>query len=169
MTREDIARIIKESRIAAGLTQNQVAQALGRPQATIAGWEVGRSQPDANTLFDLFRVLGRSVDDAFGFTKQPFEVTGSEREHIQKYRALDAYGRDTVSAVLECELKRCEAERRMLEPARELRPLERADGEELSIEEEEALYRRHCGFVGKTTSSASSSTDGTEYQNTKPA
>ena len=110
MTREDIARIIKESRLSAGLTQLQVAQSLGRPQQTIASWESGKSQPDANTLFELFRVLGRSVDDAFGFTKQSFEINRLEREHIEKYRTLDTYGKDTVSAVLECEHRRCTAE-----------------------------------------------------------
>lgn len=68
-TKEEIGRVIKESRIAAGLTQKQVADALNRPQNTISAWEVGRAQPDANTLFLLFQVLGRSVDEAFGFTE----------------------------------------------------------------------------------------------------
>ena len=66
MTKEEIGSIIKESRTAAGLTQLQVGDALKRPQTTIAAWEAGRSQPDANTLFDLFRVLGRSVENNTG-------------------------------------------------------------------------------------------------------
>ena len=107
MTKEDISKIIKESRTMAGLTQTQVAEKLGRPQATIAGWEVGRSRPDANTLFELFRVLGRSLDEAFGFTVESFNVTARERAHIEKYRALDIYGQDTVSAVLAAEHRRC--------------------------------------------------------------
>lgn len=107
MTREDIARIIKESRMAAGLTQSQVAEALGRPQNTISAWEMGRAQPDANTLFELFRVLGRSVDEAFGFPARSFAVTAREREHIEALRVLDTYGQDMVSAVLERERKRC--------------------------------------------------------------
>lgn len=107
MTKQEIARIIKESRIAAGLTQMQVAEALERPQATIAGWEVGRSQPDANTLFELFVLFGRSVDEAFGFTKEPFAVTSIEREQIEKYRALDDYGKDAVSGLLDAEYRRC--------------------------------------------------------------
>lgn len=107
MTKEDISRIIKESRAMAGLTQTQVAEKLGRPQATIAGWEVGRSQPDANTLFELFRVLGRSVDEAFGFTVESFNVTAHERTHIEKYRTLDSYGKGTVDTLLEFEYKRC--------------------------------------------------------------
>lgn len=107
MTKEDISRIIKESRTMAGLTQTQVAEKLGRPQATIAGWEVGRSQPDANTLFELFRVLGRSVDEAFGFSVESFNVTARERTHIEKYRFLAIGIQGAVSSVLESEYKRC--------------------------------------------------------------
>lgn len=69
-TKEEVGRVIKESRIAAGLTQKQVADALNRPQNTISAWEVGRAQPDANTLFMLFQVLGRSVDEAFSFSPE---------------------------------------------------------------------------------------------------
>lgn len=107
MTREEIGKIIKESRISAGLTQFQVAEALGRTQNVVSAWEAGRSQPDANTLFALFRVLGRSVDEAFGFSVESFNVTVRERAHIEKYRTLDVYGQDTVSAVLDLEYKRC--------------------------------------------------------------
>lgn len=107
MTKEEIGQIIKESRISAGFTQLQVAKMLQRPQQTLASWESGKSQPDANTLFELFRVLGRSVDEAFGFTVESFNVTARERAHIEKYRALDIYGQDTVTVVLEAELRRC--------------------------------------------------------------
>lgn len=107
MTRDDIARIIRESRQMAGLTQLQVGDALSRPQTTIAAWEAGRSQPDANTLFELFRILGRSVDEAFGFTVESFNVTAHERTHIEKYRTLDSYGKDAVDALLDSEYKRC--------------------------------------------------------------
>lgn len=115
MTREDIARIIKESRIAAGLTQIQVAEALSRPQNTISAWEMGRAQPDVNTLFELFRVLGRSVDEAFGFTVESFNVTAHERAHIEKYRALDPYGKNAVDRLLETEYSRCIVEQNLVD------------------------------------------------------
>ena len=67
-TKEEIGQIIKASRLSAGLTQKQVAEFLNRPQQTIASWETGKSQPDANALFVLFQILGRSIDDAFGFS-----------------------------------------------------------------------------------------------------
>lgn len=107
MTKEEIGKIIKESRTVAGLTQLQVSKMLERPQQTIASWESGKSQPDANTLFELFRVLGRSVDEAFGFTVKSFNVTAHERKHIEKYRTLDSYGKGAVDTLLDSEYKRC--------------------------------------------------------------
>lgn len=67
-TKEEIGNVIKKSRLSAGLTQVQVAKALGRPQNTISAWEMGRAQPDANTLFELFQVLGADLNEAFGFS-----------------------------------------------------------------------------------------------------
>ncbi len=86
MTREEVARILKESRITAGLTQKQAAEALGRAQQTLASWETGKSQPDANTLFVLFDIYGLSVDEAFGFNEKEWAITPRERRLITAYR-----------------------------------------------------------------------------------
>lgn len=108
MTKEEIGQIIKESRLAAGLTQAQVAEMLERPQQTIAGWEVGRSQPDANTLFELFAVLGRSVDEAFGYTEKKTTPLSVEAIKLARaYDALDEYGKKLVNLVISQESDRC--------------------------------------------------------------
>lgn len=70
MTREEIAHILREIRLNAGFTQKEAAEKLGRKQQTLASWETGQSQPDANTLFILCSIYGISVDDAFGFSKK---------------------------------------------------------------------------------------------------
>ena len=67
MTRAEIANILNISRKQAGLTQKQAAEAVGKKQQTLASWETAQSQPDANTLFLLFDVYGRSLDEAFGY------------------------------------------------------------------------------------------------------
>lgn len=67
MTKEEIAKILKQLRIKAGLTQMQAAAKINRKQQTLASWETGQSQPDANTLFVLCAMYGVSVDEAFGF------------------------------------------------------------------------------------------------------
>ena len=67
MKREEIANILKISRKQDCLTQKQAAEAVGKKQQTLASWETAQSQPDANTLFLLFDVYGRSLDEAFGY------------------------------------------------------------------------------------------------------
>lgn len=101
LTREDIARTIKESRLATGLTQNQVAKELDRPQQTIANWESGKSQPDASTLFDLFRILNRSVDEAFGLTKETPPLSSEALMIARRFERLKPWGRKMVWAELE--------------------------------------------------------------------
>lgn len=110
MTKEEIGRIIKESRISAGLTQFQVAEALGRTQNVISAWEMGRSQPDANTLFELFRVLGRSVDEAFGFQKNTPPLSGRAVKLAQAFDELDEAGKVLLEDSLGREEKRMEME-----------------------------------------------------------
>lgn len=108
-TKEEIGCVIKASRIAAGMTQAQVAKALGRPQNTISAWEVGRAQPDANTLFELFDILDRSVDEAFGFSPsaEAMAFSADEKDHIKKYRLLDPPGQEAVDSILDIEHRRC--------------------------------------------------------------
>ena len=80
-------------RINSGLTQKQIAEKLGKKQQTIASWESGQSQPDANTLFAFCSLCGTTVDIAFGFTQQKNSPTPAEPEvGDSDYDALDGYG-----------------------------------------------------------------------------
>lgn len=77
MTKEEIAQIIKKARLNSGYTQKEVADAIGRKRQTLASWETGQSQPDADTLFQLFDFYGVSVDAAFDLKKNtPTPPTG---------------------------------------------------------------------------------------------
>lgn len=96
MTKEDIAVVLKKIRQDAGYTQKEIAEKLGKKQQTIASWETGQSQPDANTLFFICSVCGTTVDEAFGFNKKYNDVTSSEYDHIKKYRRLPDRDRELV-------------------------------------------------------------------------
>lgn len=152
-SKEEIGQVIKESRLSAGLTQVQVAETLGRPQNTISAWEMGRAQPDANTLFELFQILGRSVDEAFGFRHQikKSPLYSSEAEKLaQDYDGLDRHGKKAVRAVADVEKARC-AEQAQAAPAREsdetvyyitswfYRPMSAGTGEQAGDEQPENL------------------------------
>lgn len=84
LTKEEIASVIKQTRLKAGFTQTEAAKAIGRKQQTLASWETGQSQPDANTLFQLFDLYGASVDEAFGYTKKSPAPANAETEDLTK-------------------------------------------------------------------------------------
>ena len=66
LSKQQIADILKQCRLAAGFTQAQAAAQIGRKQQTLASWEIAQAQPDAGTLFELCRLYGVSMDETFG-------------------------------------------------------------------------------------------------------
>ena len=84
------AQKLKEARTNAGLTQLDAATAIQRPQQTLAAWETGRSQPDANTLSELLQLYRVSPNDFFEYDDVPTHISNAEYNHIKKYRTLDA-------------------------------------------------------------------------------
>lgn len=128
MTKEEIGAIIKKYRTSAGLTQSFVAEQLNRPQQTIANWEIGRSQPDANTLFLLFHVLGVGIDEAFGIRtkKENAPLYSSEAMKLADdyENHMDDRGRETVRAVADFEIarKKVREQREQMEMAEEIAP-----------------------------------------------
>lgn len=66
MELDNIAASIRKARLQAGLTQKDVASALGKGQTTVASWETGRSQPDAATIIFLSNLFDVSSDYLLG-------------------------------------------------------------------------------------------------------
>lgn len=108
MTKEEIGEILKKLRLNSGMTQKEVAKIIGRTQQVIGHWETGYSQPDANTLFLLCDIYGTTIDKAFGLRKESkeIELTPELKDHIKKYRSLDAHGKSLVDTILDMEYNR---------------------------------------------------------------
>lgn len=49
---------IRQARENAGLTQKQLAEALGLDQSAVSNWETGKSEPVINNLRRLADILG---------------------------------------------------------------------------------------------------------------
>ena len=90
------------------MTQAQVATIIGKTQQTVANWEAGAAQPDANTLFVLCDLYKISIDDTFGGGRN-VKVTSGEMAIIEHYRVLDSYGKEAVTLVIDAEYRRCKA------------------------------------------------------------
>ncbi len=72
---------IKGLRVARGLSQEELAWRLSVVRQTVSKWEKGLSQPDADMLVTLARVLEVSVTDLLGETAVPALDIPVEGEH----------------------------------------------------------------------------------------
>lgn len=100
---------LRESRIAAGLTQEQLGFALGVTKSSVSAWENGRETPSFKVLPELREALGASLDALVcgGLGSAP-QKTGesdsvdlratnaSEKSLLVRFRALPPRKRDAV-------------------------------------------------------------------------
>ena len=112
----DFGKQLKQARQASGLSQQDVAQALGIDKTTYSGYETGRRQPDLSRLQKLARRLNVSADQLLGL--DPAAVSPEEWQALQKYRLLDLHGRELVSLVLQKEYDRMTAPQAVLDQSR---------------------------------------------------
>jgi transcriptional regulator with XRE-family HTH domain len=113
---------LKEIRSAKGLTQVQLAEALGVSKGTIAMWETGKREPNYETLNELSEIFGKRIDYILGYsndasspkmTEEDIEQLGawavedSFHETVTAYLRLDEYGKGAVESLIRAEMARC--------------------------------------------------------------
>lgn len=104
---------LREARVAAGMTQEQLGFELGVTKSSVSAWENGRETPGFRLLDTLRQAVGRSLDElicgtpaasadgakeAEGFDSVAVARNPDERELLARFRRLPA---STRSAVLE--------------------------------------------------------------------
>lgn len=115
MTKETIGKILRDYREQAGLSVQQVANKYNKSIKTIYSWESGQGQPDIETLISMCLWYGIGTFEEFvsgkdcSYNNMLKSITAHEQAHIQKYRKLNASGRDMVDTVLDKEVERLEA------------------------------------------------------------
>ncbi len=124
---------------AANINQVQLAERLGIKKGTVNNWVRGNNSPDVDMVPAICAVLGISIETLYAPTeseqinsqikhKKSSPLTDQEVKVMKKYRALDPYGKDTVDAVLENELKRCQEQARPQKPKMHLMRMVASDG-----------------------------------------
>lgn len=73
-----IGKNIQNKRKTMGLTQDQLATALGVSVAAVSKWETGSAYPDITLLSPIARLLGVTVDELLGFESQLSEDEAME-------------------------------------------------------------------------------------------
>lgn len=110
-------KVLREGR---GLNMKQAAQKVGIPYTTYVGYEKNEREPNSEVLVLLASFFDCSIDYLLGRDEKKQKVeyeavtriklSDTEVEHIKKYRTLDQYGQDAVTAVLDVECRRCTAQ-----------------------------------------------------------
>ena len=98
---------IKEYRLHKGMTQQDIADALGESSGrVIYNWEKGIGRPDCDKLARLCDLLGVSADELIGCKSMAQRPTATEWNKLQKYRALDEHGKEVVDYLIDSEYRR---------------------------------------------------------------
>ena len=71
---------LKDIRLRKGLTQSEVASALGISSVVYSRYETGTRQPSADTIIQLANVFGVTVDYLLG--RQEFETSTLSEEEL---------------------------------------------------------------------------------------
>ena len=112
------AERLKEIRNGAGMTQVQLAEALGVSKGTVAMWEIGKREPNYETLNALSGIFDKRIDYILGYSNDSSSARLSE-EHIEQLgawmveddaqeefmdiMALDNYGRMAIHGLVMAE------------------------------------------------------------------
>lgn len=116
------AERIKQLRKEKGLTQTELARALGISGATVAMWETGKRRPSfemMEKLTDFFDknlgyLIGDSDDDVSPTPTEEqvnlmglWQVQEEYQDILRRYMLLDEYGQGAVDAIIRAEFVRC--------------------------------------------------------------
>ena len=114
---------IKQLRKQKGLTQKEMAEAVGVGVSTVAMWESGKRTPSFKLLNDLSDLFDKSIDYILGTSdddRSPklndaqveqlgtWEIQSELIDILRHYLQLDEYGKMNIRSLLNRELVRCQ-------------------------------------------------------------
>lgn len=92
---------IAEARVARGWSQQQLAEASGLTQQSIARYESGQRDPQTSAIKALSSALNVTVSYLLGLDSSDTELTDEEKRLIDLYRKADSSGQRSIMAVAE--------------------------------------------------------------------
>lgn len=117
------AERLKQLRKEKGMTQIDLAKAIGVSNGTVAMWETGKRRPSFELLERLSDVFDHRLDYILGASDDPspsvlsdgdikvlanWAVQEEYEDVIRKFTLLDEFGQKAVRAVLRAEFARCQ-------------------------------------------------------------
>lgn len=102
--RLNIQTNIYKYRKASGMSQAQLAKAIGVKNSTVSSWERGANSPDIETLFKICTLFNVKVADMFGCDTVDKDgkliVYGFEKDLVISYRNADELDKTIVRRTL---------------------------------------------------------------------
>ena len=97
--RRCIADNIKKFRLEKDLSVEDIGNAIGKSGKTVSAWEVGRGQPDADTMIRLCRLFDVDIADFYGESGDLAPISNDERDLVDTYRDLTSPHKHVLLAV----------------------------------------------------------------------
>lgn len=97
--RRRIADNIKKFRLEKDLSVEDIGNAIGKSGKTVSAWEVGRGQPDADTMIRLCRLFDVDIADFYGESGDLAPISNDERDLVDTYRDLTSPHKHVLLAV----------------------------------------------------------------------
>ena len=92
---------VKKYRKKAGLTAQQLADALQITRSSIQNWECGLTRPDPEFLVRLFSILDVEPNEFFEIGGIGSVLTEDEKKLVKNYRTLDEVSKNNLVAISE--------------------------------------------------------------------
>lgn len=119
----ELGELVSFYRKQAGLTIDELVERSGVPKGTLTKIIGGNTKaPTLSNMKAIAHALGLRLSDFDDGPQSVSIFTPSEQGIIKKYRSLDGPGQEAVDAILDCEHRRCQDERRHPEKVVELFP-----------------------------------------------
>ena len=90
---------IKAFRIRAGMSAEDLANALQISKSSVRNWECGLTRPDPEFLYRMFSILSVEPNEFFGIKGIGTFMDAKERSLLNVYRSLDQRGRMDLEAI----------------------------------------------------------------------
>ena len=87
---------IKAFRTRAGLTTEQLADALEISSSSVRNWECGLTPPDPEYIYRMFTILDVEPNEFFGIEGAGTTLTDQEKKLLSSYRSLDDRGQEDI-------------------------------------------------------------------------
>ena len=108
---------LKQARLNAKMTQQELAERIGAKANSVSNWEKGVSRPDIEQVSQICAILNVSANYLIDTSEISVTISPYDKIILNKYHFLDMYGKELIDKALDIEYERCSAQKIRTTPA----------------------------------------------------